>query len=338
MKPQFHPTLVNGPLGDPAVFVDFLFERRAILFDLGDISALPPRKILRLSHVFISHTHMDHFIGFDRLLRIFLGREKKLHLFGPPGFLDQVWHRLASYTWNLVENYQTDFTILATELHPDGKALRARFSCQRGFQSDGNEVLNIADGLLLDEESFQVRFIFLDHKIHSLAYSFEEKCHVNIMKNRLDELGLPTGPWISELKKAVIREEPGENPYRIWWRDNGRIVERWISFGELRSQVMHVVPGQKIVYVTDAVYSDANAEKIVGLARGADYLFIEATFPQVETERAALKCHLTTTQAGVLAHLAGAVRVVPFHFSPKYAGMEEMLEWEVKAARSNGGL
>ena len=337
MKPQFHPTLVNGPLGDPAVFVDFLFERRAVLFDLGDIASLAPRKILRISHVFISHTHMDHFVGFDRLLRILLGRDKTLQLFGPPGFLDQVWHRLASYTWNLVESYQTDFIIIATEIHPDGKALRARFSCRKGFQSEGNELLCISGGLLLDEENFQVRFIFLDHKTHSLAYSFEEKCHVNIMKNRLDEMGLPTGPWLTELKQAVIREEPGDNLFRIWWREDGRIVERWMPTEELRRRVMQVVPGQKIVYVTDALYSEVNAEKIVALARGADYLFIEAPFPKEDTERAAMKCHLTTAQAGILAHRAGAVRVVPFHFSPKYAGMEEMLEWEVRSARSEGG-
>lgn len=337
MKPQYHPSLVNGPLGDPAVYLDFLFERRAILFDLGDMGNLPPRKILRVSHIFISHTHMDHFIGFDRLLRIFLGRNKNLHLYGPPGFLDQVWHRLASYTWNLVESYSTDFTISAMELHPDGKALKARFRCRSGFQSEGDESLSVNDGLLLDEEGFQVRFIFLDHKIYSLAYSFEEKCHVNIMKNRLDELGLPTGQWLAELKKAVLRGDPGEKQFRIWWLENGREVERWMPLDALRMQVMQIVPGQKIVYVTDALYNNGNAEKIIDLARGADYLFIEAPFLDEETERAALKCHLTTAQAGALAHRAGAVRVIPFHFSPKYAGMEEMLEWEVKSATISGG-
>ena len=338
MKPQFHPTLVNGPIGDPALFVDFLFEHRALLFDLGDIRNLPPRKILRLTHIFVSHTHMDHFIGFDHLVRVFLGREKKLHLFGPPGFLDQVWHRLSAYTWNLVENYPTDFTIRAMELHPDGKALVAEFRCRSGFQSEGSEVLATVDGLLLDEEYFRVRATFLDHKIHCLAYSLEEKNHVNIMKNRLDELGLPVGPWLAELKKSVLRDEPGETPFRVWWREDGRMTERWMGLDDLRTTVLNVAPGQKITYVTDVLYSKENAEKIISLATGSDYLFIEASFPHEEVERAALKCHLTTTQAGALAHRAGAVRVIPFHFSPKYTGMEEMLEWEVKAASINGGL
>ena len=46
MRPHLHPSLVNGPDGDPAMYVDFLHERRAILFDLGNIALLPPRKIL----------------------------------------------------------------------------------------------------------------------------------------------------------------------------------------------------------------------------------------------------------------------------------------------------
>ena len=90
MRPTFQPCLVNGPFADPALFVDVLFERRALLFDLGDISALPPRKILRTSHVFVTHTHMDHFVGFDRLLRICLGRVRPLTLFGPAGFVEHV--------------------------------------------------------------------------------------------------------------------------------------------------------------------------------------------------------------------------------------------------------
>lgn len=97
MRPIFHPDLVNGSAGDPVLFVDCMFESRALLFDLGDIQALAPKKLLRISHVFVSHAHMDHFIGFDWLLRILLGRENDLHLFGPPGFLEQVEHKLHAY-------------------------------------------------------------------------------------------------------------------------------------------------------------------------------------------------------------------------------------------------
>jgi ribonuclease Z len=48
--------------------------------------------------VFVSHAHMDHFAGFDRLLRVTLGRDKSIALFGPAGFIDRVEHKLAGYT------------------------------------------------------------------------------------------------------------------------------------------------------------------------------------------------------------------------------------------------
>ena len=76
MKPNFLPKLINDPLGDPGMMVEFLYERRALQFDLGDLSGIPNSELLKISHVFVSHTHIDHFIGFDRLLRVVFGREK----------------------------------------------------------------------------------------------------------------------------------------------------------------------------------------------------------------------------------------------------------------------
>jgi ribonuclease Z len=94
LRPLLHPTLVNGRSGDPGLYVETLFEKRAVLFDLGDISILSPRKIHRLGHVFVSHAHIDHFIGFDRLLRVLVGREKTIGLYGPNGFIEHVRHYL----------------------------------------------------------------------------------------------------------------------------------------------------------------------------------------------------------------------------------------------------
>lgn len=331
MKPLFHPSLVNDPFDDPAVYIDFLFEKRAILFDLGDLHVLPPRKILRVSHVFVSHTHMDHFSGFDRMVRILLARDKQLQLFGPVGFIDRVEHRLASYTWNLVESFAEDLTIRAAEF--DGGELRsAHFRCRRRFSREDETVSPVENGVLLDEDTFRIRSVPLDHRIPCLAFVLEEKNHVNIMKNRLLEKGFMVGAWLTELKAAVLRGDPDDGPFRVWWKDGSGISEKMIPLGILKKEILRIVPGQKIGYVTDAVCSDENAVRIVELTKKADYLFIEAMFLHDDEERAARKYHLTARQAGMLAGRAGADRVIPFHFSPKYAGRADELRKEVAVA------
>lgn len=205
MRQTFHPHLVNGATGDPVLFVDCLFEHRALLFDLGDIQALPPRKLLRITHVFVSHAHMDHFIGFDWLLRILLGREKDLHLFGPPGFLAQVEHKLRAYTWNLVHNYLSDFTLHVTEVYGNGAGSRASFHCHCAFSREDETGVICPENVLLREPSLLVRCTLLDHGgIPCLAYALQEQAHVNVWKNRLQELGLPVGAWLRDLKQAAL--------------------------------------------------------------------------------------------------------------------------------------
>lgn len=333
MRPIFHPNLVNGSSGDPALFVDCLFEHRALLFDLGDIRALPPRKLLRVSHVFVSHAHMDHFIGFDWLLRILLGRERDLSLFGPPGFLAQVEHKLSAYTWNLVHNYQSDFTLRVTELDGTGSAKRASFHCLHAFRREDEAAVNITENILLDEPAMKVRYTLLDHGgIPCLAYALEENAHVNIWKNRLQELGLPVGAWIRELKHAVLRNEPEDTQIHVAWREQGVQRERVLSLAELKP-ALRIVPGQKIAYVTDVAWRENNVTRIVELARNADLLYIEAVFIERDAEHGRRKFHLTTRQAGEIARAAGAAYAIPMHLSPRYQGEEvELLRAEVAAA------
>ncbi|HKI03629.1 MAG TPA: MBL fold metallo-hydrolase [Thermoanaerobaculia bacterium] len=332
MKPLFHPRLVNDPFGDPGLYVDFLFERRALLFDLGDLSPLSARQLLRVGHAFVSHTHMDHFAGFDALLRILLGRDKVLHLFGPPGFIDRVEHKLAAYTWNLVGNYERDLRVRATEMSLDGSLESAELRSRTGFRREPVEIPALPPGILLDDETFQIRAAFLDHQIPCLAFALEEKFHVNVWKSGLEELGLPTGPWLRELKSSVARGEPDGTQVAVRWRENGSTMERAVSLGDLKEKVLRVVPGQKIAYVTDSGFTPANAEAIVDLARGADTLFIETAFTYEEERRAAEKYHLTARQAGWLAREAGARRLVPFHFSPKHTGEADRLVREAMEA------
>ena len=332
MRPIFQPQLVNGPFGDPALFLDVLFERRALLFDLGDLAALPPRKLLRTSHVFVSHTHMDHFVGFDRLLRTCLGRGRPLALYGPEHFIEQVEHKLAAFTWNLVENYPVDLELTVHEVTADGWLRHATFNSRERFARLEREARRLGDDALLAEPAFEVRHTVLDHRTPCLAFAVQEAMHVNVWRNRLAELGVLPGPWLREAKRAVLAGAADDTVLTAPSADPASLGERPVVLGTLREHALQLVPGQRIAYVTDAAYHADNARRIVQLAANADLLFIECTFLAADTDEAARKAHLTARQAGALAREAGVHVLVPFHFSPRYAGREAELRAEAAAA------
>ncbi|HUH65999.1 MAG TPA: MBL fold metallo-hydrolase [Syntrophales bacterium] len=331
---MFSAHLINDPFGDPGVYVEFKHKRRALLFDLGDLHNLSPRKLLKIDHIFVSHTHMDHFIGFDYLLRVCLGRDCHISIFGPPGFHSQIENKIQAYTWNLVENYTNDFALHVTEVHPERK-LKRTYHCRTAFMPEIDNTDEVMTGSLVEDSSFAIRAEFLDHKIPCLAYTFEEKSRVNIKKNILLEMGLPVGAWLMDLKDRILRGEPDDTPVRVWWKagkqDGG---ERFIPLGELKETIVKMTPGQKVTYITDTVYSEDNARKIVELASSSDLMFVEATFLHEDADKAAEKHHLTAFQAGTLARRAGAKRITLFHFSPKYKGAADLLVEEAMAAFS----
>jgi len=91
-------------------------------------------------------------------------------------------------------------------------------------------------------------------------------------------------------------------------------------------------PGATFAYVVDAAFHEANAASIATLARSVDTLFIEAVFLAEDREIAARKRHLTAAQAGSIARRAGAGRIVPLHFSPRYRDREDRLRREAQEA------
>jgi ribonuclease Z len=329
MNPAFAARLVNGPFGDPGLYIHLRWEGRALLFDLGHNDALPAAEMLRVTQVFVSHCHMDHFIGFDRLLRLFLARDKRLHLFGPPGIVGCVEGKLRGYTWNLVENY--GFAIEVSEVAPDSMR-RVLFPAATGFEPEELGTLP-CDGTLLDEPAFCVRTAHLDHRIYSLGFVLEEKSHLNVDKDMLSRLGVPTGPWLSELKHALRRGEPDDFIVTARWRQGGGQEQRRdFALGEVRGRLVKETRGQKIAYVVDALYSPDNAARIAELAYGADLFFCESPFLQEDEPQATARYHLTAHQAGLLGRAAKVRKLVVFHFSPRYSGQAERIYREAQDA------
>ena len=245
-------------------------------------------------------------------------------MIGPPGFRERVHHKLQAYEWDLVDRYDTDLVFHVTELWPDGRALSACFRFSQAFAWEEGAVTISEEGVVASEGDFEVRAALLDHHGPCLGYAVAERAHVNVWKNRLDARSLRTGPWLQALKQAVAQGRGGDHPIPL--PDGGAA-----PLGELRDLVS-VTRGQKIAYVTDVADTPANREAIAALAADADVFFIESRFAAADAAQARDRAHLTTRAAGEIARAAGARRIEPFHFSPRYEGEEERMLGEARAA------
>ena len=306
---------VNGPFEDPAVFVRILREKRALLLDAGDISVLKPGDIQKITDILITHTHIDHFIGFDTLIRALLRRTIPLRVYGPSNITDCVEGKLQGYTWNLITDYPLIIDVFSINVNT---VRRSRFSARNRFQREDKNIYN-TDGLLFRDPLFTIKALQLDHQIPCLAYSIEEEFHININKALLHEMALPVGPWLASLKKAIREQLPGETEFII--------ADRRHRLHELRA-IATITKGQKISYVTDVSITDDNIRRIVEFVRDSDTFYCEAYFLDKDIDRARERFHLTAKLTGSIARQAGVTRLVAMHFSPRYRNLAENPEHE----------
>lgn len=323
MKSSFRANLVNGPFQDPALYVALRWQGDALLFDLGRIDRLSPGHCLRLTHVCVSHTHMDHFMGFDQLLRLTLPRDRELTFCGPPGLIDNVTGKLAGYSWNLTETYT--FRINVIERHPD-RLRRASFRASTGFAREPHDDVPAPQHVLVEEAAFAIETTVLDHRIPCLAFRVSEPRHLNVRTDVLAANRWEPGPWLSRLKAAV---RDGRDDERITVRGIEGATE--VTAGELAKALIVDQPGQRIAYVVDTRFDPESASRVVTLARDADLFYCEARFLDCDRDEADKRHHLTARQAGFLARAAGVRRLEVFHFSPRYQGMAQAFQLEARA-------
>ncbi len=335
MNPSFSCYLVNEPFGDPGLYIEVRWSRRALLFDLGANEPLSPTRLLRAMDAFVTHLHMDHFIGFDRLLRVSLGRGKTLRLFGPPGLIAAVTGKLRGYTWNLVDGYP--LTIEVREFHPQETRLTT-FRAAEAFEARPAPATPVAgsDGSVLfpvlQDAMFTVSAAALNHRVPSFGYALQEQFHINVNKEKLKAAGLPVGSWLREAKEHLWQGRPDEFRFTAPLYFAHRREDREFVLGEVRDRFMTITRGQRVVYVVDCRYDQENEAKIVELAREADVFFCEAPYLDRDRGKAYERYHLTARQAGLLARKAGVRDLVVFHFSPRYTGMgKEIVREAIRA-------
>jgi ribonuclease Z len=307
------PSLGGGKQGDPSLYIDLVDKKIGLLFDCG-FNNFSVAQIKKIAFIFVSHTHVDHFIGFDVILRMSLDEPKNLFVFGPPGILRNVRGKLNGYTWNICQDLKLKIT--AMEIN-EGKRLSASYYSHRGFQEE-DRTDDESDLTLVDTEDFKVMYTALDHIIPSFGYVFIEKDSYNVNKERLVKLGFLPGSWLKDLKERA--KGPVEPEAMI------EVQGKKLSVQFLKEQLLEFKKGRKIAYITDTIYNEATQKKVSQLIHGADLFYCESCFLEKDRDKAKISHHLTAREAGILAREAQVKKLILFHISRRYQEIESSLE------------
>lgn len=138
----------------------------------------------------------------------------------------------------------------------------------------------------------------LRHRVETLGWRVEEPDGRRMLPDRLAARGV-AGPDIGRLQRSGSLVVGGST----------------VTLDEVSAPRR----GQSFAFVMDTVWCDGAIE----LARGVDLLVCEATFLHADERLAAESGHLTARQAGRLAAIAGARRLVLTHFSRRYEDLDE---------------
>jgi ribonuclease Z len=147
-------------------------------------------------------------------------------------------------------------------------------------------------------------FAVAHRRTESLGYRFQDEPRHPLISERLDALGVPTGP-----ERALLAQ--------------GRPVV--LADGrQILPEMVHgsPVPGAALVVVGDTEETTSLIEPV----RGADALVIEATFLERDAPLARARGHLTAAAAARLAREAKVRELLLTHISGRYSPQEILTE------------
>lgn len=324
MKFNYKIKQLNSGFDDNAIFLRNVYLKTGVLFDCGRLNSLDNSELLDISNVFISHTHMDHFGGFDRFLRGCLNSGNTVRFFGPEGIIDNVEGKLRSYNWNLIRDY--DFTIEVVELAPftrSGASFSARDSFKKNlFDISNGEAVEIGDG-------FTLAYEFFDHSITSIGYRLNEPKNISIIKENLDNLGLKPGRWLKELKARLTLGESGQ--IEVDTADGVKCFD----MEYLETNLVEYKKPQDVTYITDIAPSSDNIEKAVKFAKNSNLLIIEAVFMEKDAAHSVEKNHLTINLSKKIFIDSGSDFVRFLHFASRYDRFREEFFAELRNGVEN---
>ena len=318
--PFAHARLLNGSVGDPLLYIDFPDADDAVLFDAGENGALSDDELADLTAVFLTHHHVDHFVGFDRIVRANIDSDKILSVFGPVGTIQKSYDRIRSYEYQFFPFQK--ITLKITEV--DQGVLRTGWlECRKRFPPPEITETVWNGEPIFEGSHYHVEAGHLDHTVPCLGYSLTEREHDSLNRELLESGPLRPGPWVSQVLQALRNGTIGELSVEI---QGGKFSGQKLADLYFRRE-----PGAKLAYIVDTAWSDLSRPVMMKLAQGADQLFCDSFYAEADAKSAEKHRHMTARRAAQLARDARVKHLTLIHFSKRYAGRYDKL---VEEARS----
>ena len=313
---NLEPTFFAGLLDDPVLLVRTRSTGRTLMFDCGQLHHLAKRTFTRLDAIFVSHAHMDHWMGIDTVVRQLLTSGRTIDLFGPPGLAERLGHKLQGYDWNLVEDSWCSFVvheITATSL------ARTWFPGSAGFKPRTLETLPATGAVIYRTPHLQVRAACGDHDIASFFFRVDERPAFLIDRQQLAAEGLLPGRWLGELKKRYYAGHLNEEPLEVEIeRDGSKTARTCNDVHRLSERLVLRQAPRSLGYLSDLGMTAANRQAILGLLSGVDLLVGECTFLRADCHRARGAKHLCTDDVNQLLEDVRPRFFLPMHLSKSY--------------------
>lgn len=329
MKPDFPfhrlvPTFFAGLLDDPLLLLRTRPDGRHLLFDCGQLQHLAKRIFTRLDAVFISHAHMDHWMGMDTVIRQLIAADRTLDIYGGPGLADKFEHKLRAYDWNLAEDYWSSFRV--HEIGGDGVSCDL-FSGAESFLRRSLPAGQDSGWKIYENDYLEVLARSCDHRMPSLVFRVNERPPYRIDPRRIEELGLLPGAWLGELKHCFLRRLDYPERLVVPGRDGHNVVVSDVA--ALSAKLLEPRPGHAIGYVSDIGFTPDNRNTLNELLHGVDLLVCECTFLAEAEARARASSHLCTADLNRLMNELRPGYVLPMHLSRSYSRRSEELYHEL---------
>ncbi|HTP65270.1 MAG TPA: MBL fold metallo-hydrolase [Geobacteraceae bacterium] len=320
---NIEPTFFAGLLDDPLLLVRIRPLMASCLFDCGRVHHLAKRVLKSVSALFISHAHMDHFMGIDTFIRANHISPRVFDIFGPPGIAHKLAGKLAGYDWNLAEPEWGTFR--AHEIHPD-RILTANFPGPEGFPCRFAEETPRAGHTIYHNQYLEIKAELCDHGIPALIFRASERPAFLVDEAKIEREGLVRGDWLRELKGRFYAGTMAQGDITVLRRREGKVAEEPVEdVAALYETIRREDEPAGIGYVTDIGAGEENLAKVETLLKGVTLLVCECAFLAGEREKALVSSHFCTSDLNLLMDRLRPRFVLPMHFSRSYSGKTSLL-------------